>query len=236
VDIYDIPIAMITEQYLTAMHEMEEDLETLSDFLVLAAELLDIKARMLLPKDETEEEDETDPRSELVQRLIEYQEYRMMAGLLREVYDEDEEAVFREPSVPEEVKSYRPAPDYDVLLAGVTPDRLKEVFLMVLSRKEELRDPIRSEFGDIERETVRISDKLTMLLDRGKELKHFSFRALLEEQHTRADVVVTFLACLELIRIGQIQVSQKEIFADIELSWNDDCDAKLSKEEIEEYD
>ena len=236
VDIYDIPIAMITEQYLAVVREMDEDLETLSDFLVMAATLLDIKARMLLPKDETEEEEETDPRTELVERLIEYQEYRMMAGLLREVYDEDEEAVFREPSVPEEVKSYRPMPDYDELLSGVTPDRLKEVFMMVLARKEELKDPVRSEFGDIERDPVRISDKLVMLLDKGKAKKRFSFRELLEEQPTKADVVVTFLACLELIRIGQIQVSQKQIFSDIELFWNDDCDTVLTKEDLEEYD
>ena len=237
VDIYDIPIALITDQYLKTIEEMEEqDLDTLSDFLLMASTLLEIKARMLLPKEEEAEEEEGDPRTELVRRLIEYQEYKMMASELREAYDTDADPLFRMPSVPEEVKSYRPEPDYEALLSDVTLERLKDVFMMVLSRKEDLMDPVRSQFGSIQKDPVRISDKLGHVLDYGAKKKHFSFRDLLENQKSRSELVVTFLACLELIKIGQILVKQEDTFSDIELEWNDDCDVKLSKEDMEEYD
>ena len=238
VDIYDIPIALITEQYLESVEAMKEDqdLDTLSDFLLMASTLLDIKARMLLPKEEDENGEEIDPRTELVERLIEYQEYKILAEELRTVYDTDTEPLFRNPSIPDEVVSYRPAPDYDALLSNVTLEKLKDVFLMVLSRKEELADPIRSRFGDIQKDPVRISDKLSHVLETGEKKKRFSFRELLEKQATKQEIVVTFLACLELIKIGQILVSQEDSNAEIELTWNEDCETKISKEDIEDYD
>ena len=237
VDIYDIPIAMITDQFLSEVEELKsQDLDNISDFLVMAATLLEIKARMLLPKEEDENGEEIDPRTELVQRLIEYQEYKLMAKELYSAYDTDTDPLFRNPSIPDEVISYRPKPDYDELLSGVTTERLKEIFQMVLARKEDLKDPVRSEFGDIYTEPVKISDKLVHVLTLGEHKKRFSFKELLEKQPTRQEVVVTFLACLELIKIGQILVTQEDTFSDIELTWNEDCDVKISKEDIEDYD
>jgi len=239
VDIYNIPISLITDQYLAYVEDMQQEspnLEVLSDFLVMAATLLDIKARMLLPKEEDENGEEIDPRSELVQRLIEYQEFKFLAQELGDRYGTPESPLFKVPTVPEEVMAFRPDIDYEDLLSGVTMDRLSAIFRMVMEKQEEKQDPIRSTFGEIRREPVRLSDKLGHVLDFGRERKRFSFRELLEGADTRADLVVTFLACLELIKIGQVLVSQDEIFGDIELTWNDECETKVTKEDISSYD
>ncbi len=238
VDIYDIPIAEICDQYMeyvTAL-ESERDLETLSDFLVMASTLLDLKAKMLLPREEDENGEEIDPRKELVERLIEYQEYKMMAKQLKEYFFESEGAFFREQELPKEVREYVPDLDLSELLEGVSPEKLRDVFTMVMRRQEDKIDPVRSSFGNIEKDPVRISDKLVGLLRFGREKKRFSFRKLLEHQHTKADIIVTFLACLELIHVGQIYAKQDEQFGEIEIVWNDECDHELTIEEIEQYD
>jgi len=239
VDIYNIPISLITDQYLQYVESIEQenpDLDTLSDFLVMAVTLLDIKARMLLPKEEDENGEEIDPRTELVERLIEYQEFKFRAKQLMDIYDVPESPFYKEPTVPDEVMRFRPDIDYADLLAGVTMDRLSSIFRMVMEKQEEKTDPIRSGFREVRREPVRLSDKLLRIMDFGKNRSRFSFRELLERSSSRADLVVTFLACLELIKIGQIEVSQEEIFGDIEFIWNENCETTLSKEEIADYD
>ena len=237
VDIYDIPIALITDQYMEYVAAMQEpDLDVLSDFLVMASTLLDLKARMLLPREEDENGEEIDPRQELVERLIEYQEYKMMAKQLKDYFAESEGAIYREPDIPKEVREYVPDLDLSEFLQDVPLQRLRDVFTMVLQRQEEKVDPVRAQFGNIEKDPVRISDKLSKVLRYGKSKRKFSFRKLLEGQKTKTDLVVTFLACLELIHIGQIYVSQEEQFGEITLTWNDACDRELSPEEIEQYD
>ena len=237
VDIYDIPIAEITDQYMTLVEEMKaENLDTLSDFLVMATTLLDIKARMLLPKEEDESGEEIDPRTELVERLIEYQEYKMMAGELKEQYEDAGGAFYKDESIPDEVKHYKPQPDLEELLGKITLERLQETFTMVMKRREDMIDPIRSEFGDIEKEKVKISDRLAYVFSYGERKKKFSFRSLLETSSSRHEVIVTFLACLELIKIGQVLVSQEVTFGDINMTWNEDCENKITLEELKQYD
>ena len=237
VDIYDIPIAMITDQYLQYVEELKaRNLDTLSDFLVVAATLLDIKARMLLPKEEDENGDEIDPRTALVEQLIEYQEFKLMARELKEFYEDTQGAFYKDTTLPDNIKELRPKPSMDELLNQVTLERLQEVFEEVLRRKDDTIDEVRSTFGRIEQDPVRISEKLSHVMDFGRERKRFSFRNLQEAQPTRSEVVVTFLACLELIHIGQINVSQEETDGEITMTWNDDCDMVLSKEDIEQYD
>ena len=237
VDIYDIPIVTITDQYMEYINSLDgENLELLSDFLVMASTLLDIKARMLLPKEEDENGEEIDPRTELVERLIEYKEYKMMAGELGEIYGEEDQPFFRDPSFPEEVLTYRPPIDLAALFEGVTGERLMEAFRTVLLRQEEKVDPVRSRFGTIQREPVRLSDKVGIVRDFCRKKGKFSFRELLEGQHTRADAVVTFLACLELIRIGYISVRQRGTFKEIQFTWNQDSSAELTREDLMQYD
>lgn len=218
VNIYDIPIVEITSQYLEYVRSMErEDLNLVSEFLVLAATLLDIKARLLLPKEVDEEGEEIDPRAELVQRLLEYKTYRYMADELARREDGAQRLLFKESTVPPEVSKYEPPVDLDNLLDGLTLARLKRIFEQVMKRKEDKRDPIRSDFGTIRREPVSLEQKIGSVMGYARKNRRFSFRQLLELQTDKLDVVVTFLAVLELMKIGKIQLNQEEIFGDIDI-------------------
>ena len=122
IDIYDIPIVEITDQYLEYIHQMErEDLDIMSEFMVMAATLLDIKCRMLLPKEVNEEGEEEDPRAELVQQLLEYKMYKYMSYELRDRMNEASRSVYKEPTLPREVLEYRTPVDTSELLSQISP-------------------------------------------------------------------------------------------------------------------
>ena len=217
INIYDIPIAEITEQYLEYMHAMpERDLNTMSDFLVMAATLLDIKARMLLPKEvDPETGEEVDPRAELVERLIEHRKYKMMAARLAELQLDAEKHLYKNPTVPKEVQKYEPPVDMDSLLDGLTLTRLQSVFDEVMKRSEDRVDTERSRFGTIRKERISVKQKVESLISYAKEHRSFSFRNLLENQKSRLEIVVTFLSVLELTKIGLLQIAQEDIRSDI---------------------
>ena len=124
VNIYDIPIVEITRQYMEYIREMQRhDLNVVSEFLVMAATLLDIKSKMLLPKQETEEEEE-DPRAELVQQLLEYKMYKCISYELKDRQMDAGKILFREPSIPEEVAAYEEPIDMEELVADNTLAKL----------------------------------------------------------------------------------------------------------------
>ena len=107
IDIYDIPIVEITSQYMEYIRQMErEDLNVMSEFLVMAATLLDIKCRMLLPKEINEEGEEEDPRAELVEQLLQYKMYKYMAYELKDRQTDADMILYKDPTIPEEVKEY----------------------------------------------------------------------------------------------------------------------------------
>ena len=189
IDIYDIPIVEITDQYMEYLHSMEqEDLGTMSEFMVMAATLLDIKCKMLLPKEVNEEGEEEDPREELVQKVLKY----------------------REPVDPAE------------LLAGLTLEKLNNIYQSILKKQESKIDPIRSKFGTIEKEEVSLSDKMLAMKSYAAEHRKFSFRQLLTSQSSRVQVIVTFLSILELMKMGYIHVQQDELFDDIQVDVTQD--------------
>lgn len=237
VNIYDIPIAEITNQYMEYINAMEKrDLDLVSDFLVMAATLLDIKSRMLLPAEVDEEGEEIDPREELVERLTEYKLYKSLGKELEQQQEEADRMLYREPSIPKEVRCYEEPVDLERLLGGVTLQKLQDIFRMVMRRQVDKIDPIRSRFGNIEREPVRLSDKLVFVFDYAKEHGRFSFESLLMGAKSRADTIVTFLACLELIKIGRLLVKQETVFGEIDLTWNEACATQITKEDMEQYD
>lgn len=218
INIYDIPIAEITSQYLEYVSRMQrEDLNLVSDFLVMAATLLDIKARMLLPKEVDEQGEEVDPRDELVQRLLEYKTFRCMAQVLARREDQAERMLYKEATIPPEVARYEPPVDLDQLLDGLTLAKLQRIFEQVMKRRENKVDPIRSRFGTIRREAVSLEEKITSVLEYAGRKKRFRFRDLLEAQPDKMEIVVTFLAVLELMKVGRIRLQQEEIFGEIEI-------------------
>ena len=216
VNIYDIPIVTITEQYLEYLGEMQrQDLDVMSEFLVMAATLINIKAKMLLPKEEEEEEEEEDPRAELVRRLLEYKMYKYAATELKDMELDAAGSIYRSPAIPKEVAEYREEIDPVELCDGLTLNRLNEIFQMVMKKQVEKIDPIRSKFGTIEREEISIEERMDTIRDQVKGLKGISFRTLLEIQASKINVIVTFMAILELMKVGAITVRQDGLFDDI---------------------
>lgn len=218
IDIYDIPIIEITAQYLEYIRQMqEEDMNVMSEFLVMAATLIDIKCRLLLPAEVSEEGEEEDPRAELVQKLLEYKMYKQMALELRDRLVDAAKNLYREQKLPEEVEKYRPPLDYEHLVGNLNLGKLHEVFRSVIRRQEDKVDPIRSQYGRIEKEEVDMDRKTLFVEAYAREHKTFSFRKLLEKQESKAEIVVTFLIILELMRVGKIVISQEELFDDIRI-------------------
>lgn len=219
VNIYDIPIVEITNQYMEYMREMQRrDLNIMSEFLVMAATLLDIKSRMLLPKRASDEEEEPeDPRAELVQQLLEYKMYKCMAYELKDRQMDAGRVMYKKPTIPEEVRAYEPPVDIHELISDITLSRLHEIFESIMKKQQDKIDPLRSKFGKIEKEEVSLEDKMEDLKKYAAGHRHFSFRGLLTAQSSKVEVIVTFLAILELMKMGTIRISQEHIFDDIQI-------------------
>lgn len=205
-DIYDIPIAEITTQYVTYLDTMKNlNLDIAGEFLLMAATLVHIKSRLLLPQtqDEEPEEEEEDPRAELVRRLLEYQKYKAAAVTLdtmpqlgREVFSrplvadafaENEENEFEEVGIYDLVETFRA--------------------LMVSAPKES--------FHEIDAEQLTVTERVNVILTLLVGRESLSFREIFTERPVRNEVVVTFLAVLELVRLKLIRLAQHSRFGAI---------------------
>lgn len=218
IDIYDIPITLITEQYLEYIRQMEtEDMNVMSEFLVMAATLLDIKCRMLLPAEVNEEGEEEDPRAELVQKLLEYKIYKYMSFELKDLHMSAEKAFYRSSHLPKEIAQYKPPVNYEELLGEATLVKLNEMFRFILKRQEEKIDPVRSNFGRIEKDEIDLGKKQAYLQNYLLKHRYCSFRELLEKQNSKMEIIVTFLLVLEMMKIGKVVIEQEELFGDIQI-------------------
>lgn len=216
IDIYDIPIVTITEQYMEYIGAMQkEDMEVTSEFLVMAATLIDIKCKMLLPKEVNEDGEEEDPRAELVEKLLEYKMYKYMAYELKDRQMDADMQWFREKNIPKEVKDYEVPIDFSEMLGDATLTKLNEIFQELLKRQEDKVDPIRSKFGNIEKEEIDMDAKTLYIKAYIREHSKFSFRQLLEKQHSKTEIIVTFLVILEEMKLGDIEIEQETTFGDI---------------------
>lgn len=215
-NIFDIPIVEITAQYMEYVQSMgTQDLNIMSEFLVMAATLLEIKAKMLLPVEVDEEGEEIDPREELVQKLLEYKMYKYMSLELRERLSLSGKAMYKSPTIPEEVAAYETPVDLRELVGDLTLKQLDRIFQSVMKRQTEKIDPIRSKFGRIEQEEVSLDEKMESVRVYAAENQRFLFSALLEGQRSRMQVIVTFLAVLELMKTGELLVLQEHPFDDM---------------------
>lgn len=211
VDIYDIPIETVTQQYLAILRNQEKgNLELAGDFFVMAATLMYIKSRMLLPAAERKDEELTgsdegqDPRWALIQQLIQYKRVKETAALLRGLIDE------RQGLLPRLVNAPNPE---DLPARPVSPsDRIElwNTFNLILRRLSERILP-----GDIRAENVTVTDRMELILARLQAEERFTFTSLLPEQPTIMMLVASFLACLELARLGQLTLEQDDLFAEI---------------------
>lgn len=216
VDIYDIPIVEITAQYLEYIQQMQtEDMNIMSEFLVMAATLLDIKCRMLLPKEVNEEGEEEDPRAELVQKLLEYKMYKYMSYELKDRQVDAGRTLFKGKTLPKEIEDYKPPVDFEELLGDADLKKLQMLFKTVMRRQEDKIDPVRSTFGNIEKDEIDMELKTSYIENYVYNHKTFSFRQLLEKQHSKMEIIVTFLVMLEMMKTGKISIVQEDTFDDI---------------------
>lgn len=232
VDIYDIPIVTITEQYLDYVRNMEtEDMNIISEFLVMAATLVDIKCKMLLPKsaDDEDEEDE-DPRAELVQKLLEYKLYKYMSYELKDRQIDAGRALFRAPSMPKEMENLKEPVNYEELVGDMTLQKLNEIFQGMMKRQEDRVDPIRSKFGNVKKDEIPLEDKQNYIFNYLTAHKECSFKELLEKQHSKMEIIVTFLVVLELMKVGQISIKQNSLFDDIVITRSNDAPVGLDSD------
>jgi segregation and condensation protein A len=201
VNIYDIPIARITDEYLRYLHLMQElDLALAGDFLVMAAQLIELKSRMLLPRDPLAEEEELiDPRTELVDRLLEHQKFKAAAEVLWSRATV-ERAVFTRA----EIETDKTNPEVAVGLFD-----LLTVFQEILARhKEEV-------LMEIEREEVTMADMIERLRNMVRSAGEVNLRSFFELAQSRRQLVVAFLSVLELVRMAEISLRQPETFGEI---------------------
>jgi len=214
--IFDIPIVEITEQYLAYLDDLkEDDYDRMSDFLLMAAQLISIKAKMLLPKEEEEVLEEGDPRDELVQRLLQYKMYKFASYELKDMEMDAEGAYFKGESIPKEVKDYKEEVDPAEVVKDLTLVKLKEIFEQIMKREIDRIDPVRSRFGTITREEIKLEDRMIEVREEIRGLRSINFRTLLGRRTGKMNLIVTFLAILELMKTGVLTIRQDGIFEDI---------------------
>lgn len=201
-NIFDIPIAKITDEYLNYIRLMKTlDIAVAADFLVMAATLIEIKSRMLLPRDPMapEEEDFDDPRKELVDRLLEYEKFKAAAQMLHEK-STVEHAVFQRGKIEsDEANAEINASVFDIIT----------VFQKVLARH---KDEVRME---IEREEITLADMIKTLKRRIFEEMELSILKFFEEMQTKRELVTAFIAVLEIVRTESVRLTQKKTFGEI---------------------
>lgn len=209
VDIYDIPIAEITDQYLHYINMMDvHDLEISSEFIVMAATLLEIKSKMLLPKQKKEEnsEDNIDPREELIRKLIEYKKYKEASLELKDklgIYSK----VFYKP--PEPIEDYLT----DVTsISNVSLDMLYISFRNILLKNESKK---RNNFREIYREVVTVEDKIRLINKLLASKPSFYFDDLFVSCYNKYEIIVAFLAVLELLKRRSLIIEQEKNYARI---------------------
>ena len=143
--------------------------------------------------------------------------YKCMAYELKDRQIDAQRVMFKEPTIPEEVLAYEEPVNFEELISDVTLAKLNEIFKSIMKKQKDKIDPVRSKFGKIEKEEVSLEEKMVQLEHYAAEHRHFSFRNLLEEQSSKVEIIVTFLAILELMKMGKIFISQERIFDDIKI-------------------
>ncbi len=206
INLYDIPIALITRQYLEAIDQMESlNLTVAGEFLVMAATLIHIKSKMLLPPSETEAElEEEDPRSSLVFQLLEYQKYKDAAGHL-----EDRERLWRD--IFRRPPNLLAAEEEEIPLTALSLNDLLDALEGVMARMPA------SSVMEITEEALSVKDRMQFILERMEADENLLFGQLFSEVATRYVVVVTFWALLEMIRLGLVRILQTELGGPIRL-------------------
>lgn len=209
IDIYDIPITQITNEYISVIDEAKKlDVSIAGEFLFMASMLLRIKTQMLLPRQINDESlDIEDPRIDLVAQLLEYKKYKSIANKLKNLHFENKDSFFRNSSK----VVYDQSPNASDFLNEVTLYDISKIF------KDAVNNAPTQDSFEIFRETVSLKDQQDFILQQFNNDKILSLKNLVKKLETKLKIIVTFLALLEMIKRSEIICSQKENFEDIEI-------------------
>ncbi len=216
IDIYNIPIAELTDSYLEYLELLkQEDMEGLSEFIVMAATLIEIKSRILLPVQEDEEEG--DPREELVRRIIEYKQFKEAAEELNDRQRQRLYPVFKEADaeIKREILKDNENREISDILNGADGDMLFNAFKEVMRRREVRVDRVRSGFDHVVKDLFTVEDKVKHIKNVIALKKRIEFEELFDADCTRSEIITTFLALLELIKGKLVNAVQEKIFGKI---------------------
>ncbi len=221
IDIYDIPIGEITNQYMMYISDLSnKNMDNMSEFLLMAATLIEIKSNMLLPKVPlSDDEEENDPREELVRKLIEYKKVKMAAEIFDEKQQFAEVYLFKAPDseIIDKIRENQPK-EISEILDGIDLVMLYQAFRDVLKRQDIKKDKIRGGFNSVKRDLFTVEDKIQYISDLLFLKKEFKFSDAFKKDASKQEIVTTFLAVLELIKIKKIIVKQNNNFDDIFIS------------------
>lgn len=214
--IYDIRISEITNQYLEYIKAMREhDINVATEFMVLASTLIEIKSKMILPRMSIEGQTaaEEDPRSDLVERILEYKRFKRAAQILQE-REEQSQHIFEKPQ--EDISEYLENPDEYLSL---DLKQFASAFSLFIQKKQRV-EAVRAHYTRIERERSTMESRIRMILAkvRRKIGQVFSFKELIPDKKDRYDVVVTFMSLLEMAKERVLRVEQKSLYGDIKVS------------------
>jgi len=217
VDIYDIPINEITKQYIDYLNNMQAiDMDLASEFIVMAATLLEIKSKMLLPSNEFDDINsemfDSDPRKELVSRLIEYRKYREASEFFASLERNHSRKAYREG---EDLLSYFEKPTLDEINDGLEADLLLEAMKRILSNLNKEDQKRKTYFNALKRDMFSVDDKIKSIQDMLMERKKCLFIDTFAETPLREEVIVSFLAILELLKQKFIGIEQEKQYSDI---------------------
>lgn len=205
-NIYDIPIASLTKEFLEYVNLIKIlDLEVAGDFILMASTLMHIKVRMLLPREIDEKGEEIDPRADLVKALLEYKRYKEMSEELSYFESNQRKRKFRG-NFSEDIKE---APnEYNILLKNVSIYDLAKAFKYAIEQIK--NEPVHQ----IQKLNVSIDEQIHFIEDKLKEYSELHFLKLVEELHEKIRIIVTFIALLEMVKIGRIGIKTAKLFND----------------------
>lgn len=219
-NIYDIQVALITKQYLEHIEKIKNlDVAVATEFMVLAAVLIEIKSKMLLPRFKPEGEFgfEDDPRAELVEKILEYKKFKQAAELL-DRQEEYNQSIFEKPK--EDLTQYTKEPDEYL---NLDINQFAVAFTLFLQKKKKVEE-IRKNYSRVERQKLSIEDRIKQIVNfiKDQAYKKITFNQLLKGKDDKYEKIITFMSVLEMIRLRAINVKQPIAFGDITISMNEE--------------
>ncbi|MCL1844876.1 MAG: segregation/condensation protein A [Defluviitaleaceae bacterium] len=226
IDIHDIPISQITAEYMEVVSGLPPDMEQMSEFLVMAATLLEIKSKMLLPRPKIEsDEPEEDPREALARQLLAYQQAQELAARLGQLTPVGERLTGA--GDPAALAQLSDPAAYQPVMDLVSIPQLTEIFADIMRRMSDKIDTVRAGYGEMPKEKFTITEKISFIkqalqalqkeTNAPGEKKHIALSALFQNCQSRREMLVTFLALLEMIRLGIVSARQTRAFDDVEV-------------------